>query len=55
MNKPTPPMDGECCESACDPCVWDTYHAALRAWEASRTPSPPAPLPQPGEGSEVRR
>ncbi|MEO8170726.1 MAG: oxidoreductase-like domain-containing protein [Oxalobacteraceae bacterium] len=36
MNKPTMPVDGECCESGCDPCVWDTYYAALRAWEAQQ-------------------
>lgn len=36
MDKPTPPQDGECCESGCDPCVWDTYYAALREWEAQQ-------------------
>lgn len=36
MNKPTPPADGECCENGCDPCIWDAYYAALRAWEAQQ-------------------
>ncbi len=33
MEKPTPPADGECCESACEPCVWDTYYEELRLWQ----------------------
>ncbi|NMM38307.1 MAG: hypothetical protein HHJ09_12505 [Glaciimonas sp.] len=37
MNKPIAPADGECCENSCDPCVWDTYYAALRAWEEQQT------------------
>ncbi|WP_104004309.1 oxidoreductase-like domain-containing protein [Marinobacterium lutimaris] len=32
MEKPTPPMDGECCESECSPCVWDTYYEEMNAW-----------------------
>lgn len=32
MEKPTPPLDGECCESECSPCVWDTYYEELAAW-----------------------
>nr|WP_206483990.1 oxidoreductase-like domain-containing protein [Thalassotalea sp. G2M2-11] len=31
-EKPQPPADGECCDSACDPCVWDHYYAELKAW-----------------------
>lgn len=34
-EKPTPPMDGECCESECSPCVWDTYYEAMRVWRAA--------------------
>jgi fucose permease len=37
---PTPPEPGECCNSGCDPCVFDRYgealdryRAALKAWE----------------------
>lgn len=37
---PTCPGDDECCNSGCDPCVFDLYteeleryRAALRAWE----------------------
>lgn len=33
MEKPTPPADSECCESACEPCVWDTYYEELRLWQ----------------------
>ena len=32
-EKPLPPADGECCESACEPCVWDTYYEELREWK----------------------
>lgn len=32
LEKPLPPADYECCESACDPCVWDTYYEELRQW-----------------------
>ncbi|WP_370052569.1 oxidoreductase-like domain-containing protein [Neptunomonas sp.] len=33
MNqKPTPPGEYDCCESACEPCVWDVYYEELRAW-----------------------
>jgi len=32
LEKPTPPADGECCDSACDPCVWDHYYADLKQW-----------------------
>lgn len=31
-EKPQPPADGECCDSACNPCVWDNYYAALKQW-----------------------
>lgn len=30
--KPEPPADGECCESGCDPCVYDYYYEALERW-----------------------
>lgn len=36
MDKPTPPADGECCDSACEPCVWDTYYEELHAWNAEQ-------------------
>ncbi|WP_245578196.1 oxidoreductase-like domain-containing protein [Marinobacterium litorale] len=32
LEKPTPPMEGECCESECSPCVWDTYYEEMHAW-----------------------
>jgi hypothetical protein len=32
-EKPSPPIDGECCESgSCTPCVWDKYYAKLKVW-----------------------
>ncbi|GHG04370.1 oxidoreductase-like domain-containing protein [Thalassotalea marina] len=31
-EKPQPPADGECCDSACNPCVWDHYYAELKTW-----------------------
>lgn len=31
-KKPQPPADGECCDSACNPCVWDNYYAELKTW-----------------------
>lgn len=36
-EKPTPPEDYECCESACSPCVWDTYYDEMREWQAEQT------------------
>lgn len=35
-DKPLPPADGECCESGCEPCVWDTYYEALRQWQENQ-------------------
>ena len=35
-ERPTPPADYECCESACSPCVWDTYYEDLHAWNAEQ-------------------
>ncbi|WP_299198067.1 oxidoreductase-like domain-containing protein [uncultured Amphritea sp.] len=35
-EKPTPPADYECCESACSPCVWDTYYEELNIWNAEQ-------------------
>lgn len=33
IEKPIPPADGECCESECSPCVWDSYYEELRLWQ----------------------
>ncbi|MFI0397514.1 MAG: oxidoreductase-like domain-containing protein [Thiolinea sp.] len=30
---PIPPAPNECCESGCDPCVWDIYYEELRKWQ----------------------
>ncbi|QTR49063.1 oxidoreductase-like domain-containing protein [Candidatus Thiothrix anitrata] len=35
-EKPQPPAPNECCESGCDPCVWDIYRAALQQWEETQ-------------------
>ncbi|MCK9534642.1 MAG: oxidoreductase-like domain-containing protein [Pseudomonas sp.] len=35
-EKPTPPADYECCESACSPCVWDTYYDEMEQWRAEQ-------------------
>lgn len=32
-ERPLPPEDYECCESACDPCVWDIYYQELQQWQ----------------------
>lgn len=32
LEKPLPPADGECCDSACTPCVWDIYYAERKKW-----------------------
>lgn len=31
--KPRKPDLDECCDSGCDPCVFDRYHDALAAWK----------------------
>ena len=31
---PVRPVDGECCERNCDPCVWYFYERALGRWAA---------------------
>ncbi|MGB0467077.1 MAG: oxidoreductase-like domain-containing protein [Pontibacterium sp.] len=36
IERPLPPADGECCESACTPCVWDFYYEALAIWQAQQ-------------------
>lgn len=35
-KKPQPPADSECCDSACNPCVWDHYYAELKAWRLAQ-------------------
>lgn len=30
--KPIPPKDNECCQSGCNPCVWDNYYEKLKQW-----------------------
>jgi len=32
-EKPTPPGNNECCESGCNPCVWDLYYEELQEWK----------------------
>ncbi|MDF0605123.1 oxidoreductase-like domain-containing protein [Neisseriaceae bacterium TC5R-5] len=31
---PEPPADDACCDSGCEPCIWDTYNAQLMAYRA---------------------
>ncbi|MBU2870719.1 oxidoreductase-like domain-containing protein [Colwellia sp. E2M01] len=31
-KKPVAPTEDECCNNACDPCVWDNYYAKLKTW-----------------------
>ncbi len=33
-ERPLPPEDFECCDSACSPCVWDIYYEELQQWQA---------------------
>ena len=33
--KPERPVEGECCGSGCEPCVYDYYYEALAKWEAA--------------------
>lgn len=35
-EKPQPPAPNECCESGCDPCVWDIYRTELQKWEQAQ-------------------
>ncbi len=35
-QKPIPPAPNECCESGCDPCIWDIYRNKLRKWEQAQ-------------------
>ena len=34
MEKPLPPTDSECCDSACEPCVWDVFYAEMAKWKS---------------------
>lgn len=40
-EKPTPPGEYECCDSGCEPCVWDIYYDELRAWQQARRSEQP--------------
>jgi hypothetical protein len=50
LPKPQPPREPEaweCCQSGCDPCVYDRYweavdryEQALAAWEVANAPQP---------------
>lgn len=56
MEKPTPPGDYDCCESGCEPCVWDIYQAEMTQWRAAQANNPEAegesPSTQPLRASE---
>ncbi len=32
-TKPQEPNPEECCQSCCDPCIYDYYYKALAKWE----------------------
>ena len=36
IDKPTPPGDYDCCESGCEPCVWDTYNEKMAKWREAQ-------------------
>lgn len=36
IEKPEPPMEGECCESGCSPCVWDRYYEQMTRWREAQ-------------------
>ena len=36
LEKPTPPGEYECCESGCEPCVWDIYYEDMREWKEAQ-------------------
>jgi hypothetical protein len=33
LPEPIPPGDYDCCESGCEPCVWDIYSAERAEWQ----------------------
>jgi len=39
MEKPIPPGDYDCCDSGCEPCVWDVYQAEMSQWRAQQAQS----------------
>jgi hypothetical protein len=58
--RPKPPLPHECCDTACDPCVW-TYHQravarweqAVAQWEAALHGHRPEGPPEPPGGSQA--
>ncbi|MEC9408162.1 MAG: oxidoreductase-like domain-containing protein [Pseudomonadota bacterium] len=50
---PEKPLDSDCCETGCDPCVWDmysdqvrAYERALKDWEARQADEPTSDQPR---------
>lgn len=37
LEKPEPPGEFDCCESACEPCVWDFYYEELAEWQKQQS------------------
>lgn len=35
LEQPIPPGDYDCCESGCEPCVWDVYRDEMNQWRAA--------------------
>ncbi len=36
IDKPSAPAPSECCESGCEPCVWDVYREDMAKWKANQ-------------------
>ena len=48
LKKPEPPEPHECCAGgSCCPCVWDTYYAEMREWQAQQGQIPTINKPTP--------
>ncbi len=53
MEKPIPPGDYDCCESGCEPCVWDVYQAEMSQWRAAQAQSTKEAVIQ-GAGCDIK-
>lgn len=42
IEEPIPPGDYDCCESGCEPCVWDIYYADRTEWQKQQASLKPA-------------
>ena len=53
MEEPIAPGDYDCCESGCEPCVWDVYRDEMAQWRAAQAAknTEESPLTESSEGS----